>query len=168
MKTINFRCKAAFFIIGVFLSLSLVQCSSSKKIEKPTATDIQDMVVSSRFVFVADRVMPMRAPTKVLTSSYDVVIKKDTLKCYLPYFGRAQMAPMDPSKNGMQFNSYNFEYTVNQKGNDQWEVIIKPRDYTDVQQLYFTVFSNGNATLNVTNINKDPISYDGHIEKVKK
>ena len=78
------------------------------------------------------------------------------------------MAPMDPSKNGMQFNSYNFEYTVNQKGNDQWEVIIKPRDYTDVQQLYFTVFSNGNATLNVTNINKDPISYDGHIEKVKK
>jgi hypothetical protein len=110
----------------------------------------------------------LRGAARYLTSRYDVVVKKDTVNCYLPFFGRAFQAPMDPSKGGIQFRSTNFSYTVTPKNNNQWDVTIKPNDYGDVQQLYFNIFSNGTASLNVVNTHRDPISFTGHVEKINK
>ena len=126
------------------------------------------MVDSSQFVFVADRVNPLRGRTRYLTSSYDVIVKKDSLVCYLPFFGRAFQAPIDPSKGGIQFTSANFSYTISTKNENQWDVTIKPNDYADVQQLYFNIFDNGTANLNVVSTYRDGISFSGHIEKLKK
>jgi hypothetical protein len=93
-------------------------------------------------------------------------VKKDTLDCYLPYFGRAYQAPIDPSKGGIDFKSFNYTYNVTLKNNDEWQVYIDPKDYTDVQQLYFQIFGNGTATLNIISTNRDAISFYGHIKKV--
>jgi hypothetical protein len=95
-----------------------------------------------------------------------VVVKKDTISSFLPFFGRAFQAPMDPSKGAIQFTSTNFSYNVNPKNNDQWEVTIRPNDYPDVQQLFFNIFDNGTATLNVVSTHRDPISFSGHIERI--
>lgn len=168
MKTKNIQAFAKFYFLGFLLSMIFFQCTSTKNIVKLSSGEIKDMVDSSQFVFIAKRVNPMRGRSRYLTSSYDVVVKKDTLTSYLPYFGRAYQAPMDPSKAGIQFTSSDFSYIVGTKKDKQWDVVIKPNDYGDVQALRFNIFKDGSASLNITNTYRDPISFQGHIEKIKK
>jgi len=165
MKTKNIQNLIPFLFFTLTITLILFSCSSSKKIAKLNSDDVRNMVDSSQFIFVAERVIPLRGSTRYLTSRYDVVVKKDSVDCYLPFFGRAFQAPIDPSKGGIQFTSANFSYVLNSK-NGGWEVLIKPNDYQDVQQLLFTIFGNGTATLNVVNTHRDPISFYGYIERV--
>jgi hypothetical protein len=109
----------------------------------------------------------LRGSSRYLTSRYDVIIKKDSVNCYLPFFGRAFQAPIDPTKGGIHFVSTDFTYNVNRENEDEWQIIMKPKDVSDVQQLLFDIFDNGNATLNVVNTHRDPISFSGHIERTK-
>jgi hypothetical protein len=95
-------------------------------------------------------------------------MSQDTLISYLPYFGRAQVAPVDPTKNSLDFTSTDFEYTktVNKKGG--WDILIKPKDQRDVQQLSFRIFDNGSASLGVASANRDPITFQGYITEKKR
>ncbi len=149
------------------MPLILFRCSSSNKIVKLSSDEIRNLIDSSQFIFVAERVSPLRGSTRYLTSRYDVIIKKDTINCYLPYFGRAFQAPIDPSKGGINFISANFSRSINSKNENEWKLLFKPNDVNDVQQLLFIIFNNGTATLNVSNTYRDPISFYGHIERIK-
>ena len=165
MKTI-FRV-IRYSAIVFFISIFLFQCASTKKTVALNSGDINNMVNSHQFVFVADRVIPLRGRTRNLTSLYDVSVKKDSIVCDLPFFGRAYQAPMNPTEGGIHFTSTNFSYDVTTGKNNSWNVVIKPKDHSEVQQLSFSIFDNSNADLNVTNTSKDPISFNGHVEKVK-
>jgi hypothetical protein len=156
-----------FSFLIMVTTLLLFRCSSSQKAEKLSSGEIKNVIDSSQFIFVAERVNPLRGSTRYLTSRYDVTIKKDTIDCDLPYFGRAFQAPIDPSKGGIRFVSSDFFKSINSKNETEWEVLIKPNDNADVQQLSFNIFNNGTATLNVTNTHRDPISFYGHIERIK-
>jgi hypothetical protein len=101
MKTKNIQSLGCVLFFAFLIPLVLFSCSSSKKIVQLNADDVRNMVDSSQFVFVAERVTPLRGSTRYLTSRYDVIVKKDSLDCELPYFGRAYQAPIDPSKGGI-------------------------------------------------------------------
>jgi len=167
MKIRNIAKLVSLSFFALLILMLFYSCSSSKSAVKLNSNEVKNIVDSSRFVFVEERVNPLRGPSRYLTSRYDVVVKKDTVNCYLPYFGRAYQAPMDPSKGGIQFISTNFSYNYTAKSNNQWEVTIKPNDYEDVQQLYFNIFENGTASLNVVSTHRDAISFTGHIERIK-
>lgn len=143
-------------------------CSSSNKIMSSqanlSASEVQNMIDAHRFRFVAETVNPLRGRFRTLTTPYDVVVSKDSVVAYLPYYGRAYTAPLDPSQGGIKFTSTNFTYDVSNK-NNKWNVLIKPGAGEDVQQLNFTIFSSGSATLSVNSNSKEPISFNGHIEK---
>lgn len=167
MKTKFIQSFMKFSAIAIILSLFFYQCSSSKKSVSLNADDVKNMVNNKDFIFVAERVNPLRGRSRSLTSEYDVTVKKDSLVSYLPYFGRAYQAPLNPSEGGIQFTFTNFSYDVNPAKNNSWNVVIKPKDYQEVQQFSFSIFDNGSATLNVTNTNKDPISFYGHVKKTR-
>lgn len=155
------------FFCAMFIASILSACSSTHKAVKPTADDIKDMVNSSQFVFVAERVSPMRSGTRNLTSRYTVEAKKDTLISYLPYFGQATQAPANMTGGGIEFTSLKFSYDAVLKKEGQWDVTIKPENNRDVQQMFFSIFSNGSASLRVTSTYRDPISFSGYLEKLK-
>jgi hypothetical protein len=157
-----------FTAIAIVLSLVFFQCSSSKKSAELNADDITGMVKDKDFTFIADRVNPLRGRSRQLTSEYDVTIKSDSLVSYLPYFGRAYQAPINPSEGGIHFTSTDFSYEVNANKNNGWDVLIKPKDYREVQQFSFRIFENGSATLQVISTSKDPISFNGRVEKNNK
>ncbi len=167
MKTFKYPHLFIYFLVTFLITTLFFGCSSSKTATKPNVEEISNMINAQRFTFVAERVNPLRGSSRVLTSDYDVVVKKDTVNCYLPYFGRAYQAIIDPAKGGLDFTSHQFSYNVTLRNKDEWQVYISPKDNPDVQQLYFQVFGNGTATLNVVNTNRDPISFYGHVEKVK-
>jgi hypothetical protein len=157
-----------FSFLIMVTTLLLFRCSSSQKTGKLSSDEIKNVIDSSQFIFVAERVNPLRGSTRYLTSKYNVTIKKDTIDCDLPYFGRAFQAPIDPLKGGIRFVSSDFSRSINSKNENEWEILFKPNDNADVQQLSFDIFNSGTATLHVTNTHRDPISFYGHIERIKK
>lgn len=124
---------------------------------------IKNMVESQNYVFKAQTVMPMSGRTRQLTSDYDVKITKEKIVSYLPYFGRAYSAPMDPTQGGIQFTSKDFDYTLTPGKKDGWTVLIKPKDYRDVQQMTLAISSTGYASVQVTSTSRQPISFNGVI-----
>ncbi len=158
---------AALFLIIPFLSSlqAPAQTPASSAADKKAAklAAIKNMVESQNYVFKAQTVLPMSGPTRQLTTDYDVKITKQSVISYLPYFGRAYAAPIDPGKGGIQFTSKDFDYTLTPGKKDGWSVLIKPKDYRDVQQMTLSISSTGYATVLVTSTNRQPISFNGTI-----
>lgn len=149
-----------------FAGLLMMGCASTKTYKPLEASDIVQMVQSHEFNFVAEKMNPLRGPQRNLNSYYDLLVTGDTLKSFLPYYGRAFVAPIDPSKGGLRFNSYDFTYESS-KEDGRWNVAIIPKDVSDISKLTFTIFDNGNTTLHVNSVSKDPISFTGYVEKLK-
>jgi hypothetical protein len=150
------------FKISSFLLLMTVFGATTATAQDLDAAAVKNMIESKSFVFKAEYVSPVGGRVRALTSEYDVSVKNDKVVTYLPYFGRAYTAPVNPTDGGIKFTSTNFDYTTNLKKN-KWEVRIKPKDVSDVQDMYLTVFENGKATLRVNNTNRQNISFDGYI-----
>jgi hypothetical protein len=66
-------------------------------------------------VFVAQNVYPATGRNINLTTTYVIRLAADTVIADLPYFGRAYVAPMNPSDGGIHFTSTKFSYTTKEK-----------------------------------------------------
>jgi hypothetical protein len=130
-----------------------------------TAQKTAVLINAQDYRFIAQTAIPMGGPSKHLTGGYDFTVSKDSVVAYLPYYGRAYSAPIDPTKGGVQFTSTQFDYKVDTTKKGGWEISIKPRDNRDVNQIYLSVSSAGYASLRVTSINRQAISYNGEIVK---
>lgn len=151
-----------FITIALLLSITAVTQAQEKE-----AASAQQLIESKNFVFKAESVNPPRGRFRQLTSEYDLVVSVDTVIAFLPYFGRAYSAPINPSEGGIKFTSSDFDYTVEKKKKRSWEVFIKPKDVNDAQELYLTIFDNNRATLRVNNVNRESISFNGYIVEGK-
>ena len=124
---------------------------------------MNDMLMSKTFVFKAQMVIPAVGSSRHLTNDYDVRVTPEMLVSYLPYFGRAYSAPLDPSKAGHDFTSKDYEYVLKERRKGGWELTIKPKDVSDIRSMNFVIFSNGNATLQISSNSKQTISYSGTV-----
>lgn len=135
----------------------IVQAQEKKE---PTTEQI---VESKNYIFKAESVNSSRSRFRHLGTEYDLAVTSDTIIAWLPYFGRAYSAPINPSEGGIKFTSVDFEYTLEKKKKSSWEILIRPKDARDVQTLYLTVYDNNKASLRVNSINRESISFNGYI-----
>lgn len=160
MKTLRIIFQASVIYIFTMANYSEIQAQAQTGVE---TGGIQKLLDSKRFTFVAQSVTPQRGGFRQLTSRYDLKITPDSLISNLPYYGRAYSAPIDPSSGGINFTSTSFDYTSKVRKKGGWDVIVKPKDGKDVQQMFLSVFENGSATLQVTSNNRQPISFNGNV-----
>jgi uncharacterized protein DUF4251 len=147
----------------VLLFLSFVTITVTAAAQEKKEDKIKRIVGEQNYVFVAQLVNPQNGRSRNLnTLDYTLTVRKDSVISYLPYFGRAYSAPINSSDGGIKFTSTQFDYINSPKGN-KWQITIKPKDGTDVQQMYLDIFDNGNATLQVTSNNRQGISFNGYI-----
>jgi hypothetical protein len=145
---------------GLFLMLTVL-VSSVVSAQDLDAATVKNMVEAKNFVFKAQFMNPQAGRSVNLTSDYDVSVSTAKVVSYLPYFGRAYSVPIN-SDGGIKFTSTEYDYTTKQKKN-RWEVRIKPKDVSEVQDLFLTIFDNGRASLRVNSTNRQNISFDGYI-----
>ncbi len=162
----------SFTVIIAFAGVTIANAQSKSKDRKAARiAEVKQIIEDQNFVFDANYVNPTRSAGRSLTSSYDLTITKDTIICYLPYFGRAYVAPpYGSSDGGIKFTNTNFSYVLKAGKKDGWSVTIKPKDknigkWNDVQSMYLTISNDGYASLQVISSNRDPISFNGTIEK---
>ena len=155
--------------IAFVVALILNACSGNRKSAGSNTMNnsVQNMLDLQRFVFQAHSVTPLRGHFRSLTSPYDVSVSKDTLRSYLPYFGRAYSPPLNQTESALNFTSTNFSYSVSRYKKNGWNVVIKPKDRPDVQQYSFTIFDNGSVTLNVMSNSRDAITFNGQLQQSK-
>ena len=154
-------------LLATILSITIPGCSSSKSTSNLDKEAVEEMINDHSFIFVAERMNPLRGRSRVLTSSYDVRVNNDSLVSFLPYFGRAYSAPIDPTNVGTQFTSTDFSYVIKAERNNQWRITLTPKDAPSIQELSFTIFDNGTTSLSISSTSKDQISYEGYLKKIE-
>lgn len=156
--------KITYFLMSVLL---LTACGTAQTAaEKEAKTlEIRNAVEAFDFKFSASYAYPTGYRSIYLSPYYDVKVSPDTVNAYLPYYGRAYTAPMDPREGGIKFVSTDFEYQTQpgrRAGN--WLVTIRINDANRPIMLHFDIWENGSARLDVTDQHRQPISFQGDVE----
>jgi hypothetical protein len=156
------------FCLVILVSIQATYAQNVKK-NKDAVQEaaIKKLIDSKSYTFLAQSVTPLRGRNFSLSYGYDLRVNKDTIVAYLPFFGRAFVAPIDPTDNGIEFTSTKFTYKSVAKKNG-YLITIQPADTKDVRQMFLDVSSNGYASLRIINLNRDAISFNGYLEPLKK
>lgn len=162
MNKLSFLYKA-FIYAAVLLTASgtYSYAQLSKKDQKKA--DIQNLIQSKSFAFVTQSATPLGGGNINLTSAYNIKVSSDTLIADLPYYGRAFVAPINPSEGGIHLTSTHFSYQTTQRKKGGWDIMLSPTDGKDVRQLFLTVSESGYGTLQVNSINRQSISFSGYV-----
>ena len=159
MKSITIAPDKWLFFLFLFLAANAPAMAQEEDKEK----QIEALIERKEFIFKAQTASPLRGRTIQLTSEYDVVVSNDSIRTYLPYFGRAYMAQPYNNEGGIKMTTTDFNYNVGNKKKKRWNVVIEPADKSEVQQLHLSISKSGYATLQVVSTNRDPITFNGYI-----
>ena len=145
----------------VLVNLSIAFCQNQAE---ANSTVVKQWIESKNFVFQVQSVSPRRGGTIQQTPGYSVVVSKDSVNCYLPYFGRMYQASYGSTDNGLKFISLQFEEKTEPKKKGGWTITLKIKDATSVSQMIFTAFENGRASMTLMCKDRETISYNGYVE----
>ena len=158
-------------IFVVTIGLLFFGCGASQSATKKAqqAQSLSEQIKSFNFEFIATYAYPQNFRPVYLSSPYDVKVSPDTVQAYLPYYGRAFSAPMDPSEGGIKFISTDFKYEI-EKGQKagNWIIKIITADTNRPFELNFNLWDNGSGSLNVQDRDRQNISFQGSVEAQKK
>jgi hypothetical protein len=155
------------FILGSTASYGQEKKSKKQRREEQAAK-IEQLVEAQDYVFIAQQTFPMSGKSINLTSGYDLQVNKEEISAYLPFFGRAYTAPMDPAQGGIKFKSNTFEYSVKPAKKEGWDIKIIPKDTQQRYELTLKITTSGSATLSVNDPSRQNISFNGYIDEQKK
>ena len=161
---------------GIIAILMLVAVSavyaqekkSKKERRQEQAEKVQRCVETQDYKFVAQHALPMSGRSVNLTSTYDLSVGKDTISAYLPYFGRAYVAPMNPSEGGIKFESTDFDYRIEKGKKGNWTAYITVREASKRFEMILNITSSGSANLSVNDYMRQNISFNGYVAERKK
>ena len=153
------------FVILSLVVLICTRCSSGKS--ATSNINVQQLLNSRNYTFVAQYAQPLGGRQIPLTTEYTLTVKGDSLVSYLPYFGQAYVAPINTSDVGLEFTSTQFDYyiTANRKGS--YDINIKPKEQAKASQLTLSVTSGGYANLQVLSNNRQAINFRGVMRAAK-
>jgi hypothetical protein len=148
----------------LFLAIAAVGCSGNKKVVSNFSKEaITDAINKNEWVFTSNYVMPQSGRSRSVNGPYNVTYSANKLIVYLPYFGRAYTATIGSTQGPLDFKSSDFDISKDQTKEGQWTLVLKPKDYREVQTMTFTFFDNGSANLAVILTNRSPISFSGTV-----
>lgn len=155
-------------LLLVAFSLLMVHCMPAKTTaERSTQTlRIKKLLKSRMYQFIPQSVQTQTGRSFPV-NSFSLVLDKDSMISYLPYFGTAYSAPFGASKGPLDFTTTGFSYSIEagKKGQTFVNIQLKNGAY-DAQEFYFNVNPDGYATLNVRFNNRQSISFYGQIGKI--
>lgn len=165
----NKKTMTAILVVTIGLLFSGCGASQSATEKAQQAQFLSEQIKSFNFEFVATYAYPQNFRPIYLSSPYDVKVSPDTVQAYLPYYGRAFSAPMDPSEGGIKFTSTDFKYEI-EKGRKagNWIIKIITADTNRPFELNFNLWDNGSGSLNVQDRDRQSISFQGSVEAQKK
>ncbi len=154
-------------IISCIAFLVSISAGSLAQTKSQKAAELKKLLDSKNFVFVAESATPMSGGNIRLTSNYEVRFLNDSLDSFLPYFGRAFRAEFGATDSPLRFSSSDFTYEAKASKRGGQTITIKINNPDDPDMLTLSVSPSGYGTLQVTSVNRQPISFYGVITPLK-
>jgi len=142
-----------------FLFLLLAFCNDL------TAQSVDQAVQDKRFTINVESMSPRKGGYRRLTTLYTFSVSPDTVVTDLPYAGRAYQAPIGTNETGIRFLSKDFEYIAKPGKKGAWEITLKPKDTPNYPMINITLQSSGSASIRMTPVDREFISYTGTMKK---
>ncbi|MCD8079941.1 MAG: DUF4251 domain-containing protein [Bacteroides sp.] len=159
MKTIHFT----FCLCVALLS---VGCATSSRSNSTTAQEVQQQIGSGDYRIDVNMASPRRTRNIPLTSSYWVEVRNDSVFSNLPYYGRAYAVPYGGGQ-GLQFNAPIEGYEVSHTGKGNTRVSFRAKTPEDTYQYSMTIYTNGNASIQVLMQQRESIGFSGELRTWK-
>jgi hypothetical protein len=158
----------SFFGILLLLGLPFSIYAQDNAGDTSNLSSTAKMLLNRTYQFTATYVQPMSGRQKnVIGDNYTFKVNKDVLEADLPYFGKSTSAPIGTTDVGMKFTSKEFTYESKTLTKSREQIIIKPKDVNDIQEIDLTVFPDGTTDLRINSNSRQPISYRGNIAALK-
>ncbi len=168
--------KKFIYLSGLLFMLTL---TVTAQMDKQT---VKKILENKRYQFVATSAIPMEyadlqrvlggmavnginALVNLTNDQYTLKISPDTLQSYLPFFGRAYSAPINQTESGYKFTSTDFSYLQEKTKKGAWKIQMIAKDAPDRPSMTLTVSQNGYGTLVINSINKQSITFNGHLSE---
>lgn len=157
-----------FFGMLLLLGLPFSNYAQDNASDSSELSPVAKMLLNHTYQFTATYVQPQSGRQRNVTGdNYTFKVNRDLLLADLPYFGKATSAPIGTGDVGMKFTSKDFSYESKTLTKSREQITIKPKDVSDVQQIYLIVYPDGTADLNITSNSRQAISYQGSIGAMK-
>lgn len=125
---------------------------------------IEQKVESKTYRISVNSAVPMRMQEVHLTSTYDLELRNDSAFAFLPYYGVAHVAPMNPAEGGIKFSEKTVDYKiVSNKKKDGWKIQFKVLTESMRYDFRLEIYKDGRSSIYVRPINKDAITFYGDI-----
>lgn len=157
MKTLKLL-NSGFIIIFLMLSSCAV-----KQVNNQKAAEMEAILKTRNYVFVAESANPLSGGNIPLTSSYSLSIKGDSLDSHLPYYGTAYRAAFGSSVSPLTFTSTDFSYDPKISRNGNQVIVIKLNSPADPDMMTLSISPSGYGTLQVTSVDRQSITFYGYI-----
>lgn len=166
MKNIVFL--IVFSLLSYCIHAQEVYKKSRKEIKKEKSTqkalEIRQMLENKSFIFSPNSATPMSGGSIQLNYSYKVEIDGDSIYSYLPFYGIAYRADYGATRSALDFEQRLQKYTF-EKTRNNYRIFMVISNNHDQLTYYFNISEAGYATLNVSSIFRQPISFYGTIGK---
>lgn len=124
---------------------------------------LQKAIERRSLVFHAQNALPLRGGMIQLNDrGYVLKLMPDSLYAYLPYFGRAYSAPLNPTEGGIHLKTGRYRYQLSHN-KSSWHLALFPSENTTVYRLDLDISSEGYASLQVTPEQRESIGYSGYV-----
>lgn len=153
------------FLVGILFFVA--SCSSTRnpqsKADKYAWIDQQ--INSGKFKIEVDQAHPLSGSVINLTSIYTLEVRNDSVLSWLPYFGRAYVAPMDPTKSALQFSILYTNYKKVYSLKRGYTITFNARTSEDNFRFLVEIGSEGYSSIGVTSDKKSYIRFTGQMVK---
>ncbi len=160
------------FVMFVLVAI-LIACIPARAQKLITKKDqrrqeVKELIESRNFRFVANSATSMGGARFDLTSIYDLEIENNHVKAFLPYYGVAYKVEYG-AEGGIKFdaNAEEIDYKYNEK-KKIYQIRMSIPEKDEHNDIYMTVGVDGFATVMISFIHRQPITYSGFIDKPEK
>lgn len=159
------------------LAQSRAEVRRAAKIEREAqrAAQVDSLIAACEFTFVAERAvssLPSK-PYITLSGTNDMIVRKDSISCHLPFYGRLYSAPIGANQGPLNFESTDFTYkNLTDKPSKNLIEIKIGKSTTPVPNNTYTIvieiFDDGTAVTNITMTNGSVQMFYGYIQANEK
>jgi len=132
--------------------------------EKQRIEEVKTLLNDKVYVFKPTTALPSGGRSRNLDGTFSAKINKDTLDCYLPFFGRAYSVEYGSTTGPFTFTLPIDEYSM-EESKKGYKVELKVKNKNDNMTFMFQIGETGSASLNINSTNRQFMSYNGNIEK---
>ena len=162
--------KNIILIIIVFLNFQVFFGQTRKEVRKAKELEkelkIQKLVEKEQFVFKVQNATTYKGRMINNLSGYDLQIDHDSVKVYLPFFGRSFTSSFS-SEGGIELEGLMVNKTVNKiKKGYRYSFEAEDENHKN-HQFRLEIGSSGYTTLDVQPVNKSSISFYGTLDGIE-